>query len=61
MRYILVDGEIAITVAGTDSAARQDDERNNQVMFQNCAQFCKRISNNMQVDNVKDLDAVIPM
>ena len=35
--YILT--VITITGAGADAAARQVDERNNGVIFKNCAQF----------------------
>ena len=51
--YILVKGKIKIRGAGADAAARQADERDKGVAFQNCAPFISCISeiNNAQVDN----------
>ena len=48
---------LIISEAGADEGARQ------QVIFKNCAPFTDCISeiNNMQIDNSKDLDIVIPM
>ena len=61
--YILVKGTITITGAGADAAARQADERDEGVVFKNCAPFTNCISeiNNMQVGNAKDIDIVMPM
>ena len=61
--YILVKETITITGAGADVAARQADERDKGVAFKNCAPFTNCISeiNNTQVDNVKDIDIVMPM
>ena len=61
--YILVKRKITITGAGDDVAARQADERDKGVAFKNCAQFTNCISeiNNTQIDNVKDIDIVMPM
>ena len=61
--YILVNGRIWITGAGDDAAATQADERDKGVTFKNCAPFIKCISriNNIQIDNVKDIDIVMPM
>ena len=62
--YILVKGTITITGVGADAAARQVDERDKGVAaFKNCAPFTNCISgiNNMQVDNAKDVDIVMPM
>ena len=61
--YILVKGTITITRAGADVAARQADERDKGVVFKNGAPFINCISevNNNQVDNVKDIDIVMPM
>ena len=61
--YILVKGNITITGAGADEAARQADERDKGVVFKNCAPFTNCISeiNNTQVDNAKDIDIVMPM
>ena len=60
--YILVKGTITISGAGADAAARQADERDKGVAFKNCALFTNCISeiNNMQVDNAKDIDIVMP-
>ena len=59
--YILASGTITITGAGADDAAKQADERNEGVIFKNCAPFIDCISeiNNTQVNNAKDIDAVI--
>ena len=46
--YILVSGTIIITGAGDDDAARQGDERNKVVIFENCASFSDCIS---QINN----------
>ena len=61
--YILVSGTITITGAGADDAAKRLDERNKVVIFKNCAPFTDCISeiNNTQIDNVKYIDAVMPM
>ena len=61
--YILVNGKISITGVGDSAAARQADERDKGVAFKNCASFTNCISeiNNIQVDNVKDIDKVMPM
>ena len=37
--YIVVNGTSTITGAGDDTAARQADERNKEVIFKNCAAF----------------------
>ena len=61
--YILVKGRIAITVEGADDAAKRLDERNKGVTFKNCATFinCKTEINNIEIDNSKDIDIVMPM
>ena len=61
--YILVKGTITINGRGADAAARQADERGKGVTFKNCAPFIDCISeiNNMQIDNAKDIDTVMPM
>ena len=61
--YVLVKGTITINGRGADAAARQADERDKVVSFKNCAPFINCISeiNNMQIDNVKDIDIVMPM
>ena len=61
--YIFVKRKITITGAGDDAAARQEDERDKGVAFNNCAPFTNCISeiNNTEVDNAKDIDIVMPM
>ena len=61
--YILVEGKITITGAGDDAAARLADERDKGIAFKNCDPFTYCISeiNNIQVDNAKDIDIVMPM
>ena len=61
--YILAKGKITIAGAADDAAARQADERDKGVVFKNCAPFINCISeiNNMQIDNAKDIDIVMPM
>ena len=51
--YILVKRRITITGAGADAAARQGDERNQGVVFKNCAWFLNYKSkiNNTEIDN----------
>ena len=61
--YILVKGRIAITGAGADAAAKQANERDKGVIFENCAQFinCKSEINNTEIYNAKDIDIAMPM
>ena len=61
--YVLVKGKITIAGEGADAAAREADERNKVIVFKNCAPFINCISeiNNMQIDNAKDIDIVMPM
>ena len=63
--YILVKALtiITITEAGNDAAARQVDEGKKGVIFKNCALFinCKSKLYNTEIDNVKDIDIVMPM
>ena len=61
--YILVKRKITIAGAGADAAARQADERDKVVIFENCAPFTNCISeiNNTQIDNADDIDIVMPM
>ena len=61
--YIFVKWNITITGAGADAAARQADERDKGATFKNCTPFVKCISriNNTEIDNVKDIDIVMPM
>ena len=60
--YKLVKGIIAIVGQGTDAAALAADRLIKEVILKNCALFANCISeiNNTQIDNAKDLDAVIP-
>ena len=61
--YILVKETITINGIGADAAARRANEREKDVAFKNCVPFTNCISeiNNTQVDNVKDIDIVMPM
>ena len=61
--YILAKGTIIITGYGDDDAARQLDERNEDVIFKNCASFSKCISriNGTDIDNAQDINIVMPM
>ena len=61
--YILVTGTITITGRGDNAGERQADERYKGVTFKNCAPFTKCISriNNTDIDNVLDIDIVMPM
>ena len=61
--YILAKRTITINGRGADAAARQADERDKVVAFKNCAPFINCISeiNNTQIDNVNDVDIVMPM
>ena len=61
--YIQLKGTITIAGRGADKAARQEDKRNKEVIFKNCALFIEWISeiNNTRVDNAKDTDIVVPI
>ena len=61
--YILTKGTITITGAGDNAAARRADERNEGVIFKNCAPFTKSISriNDTEIDNAQDIDIVMWM
>ena len=61
--YILAKGTIKITGEGADAAAERADERDKGVTFKNSASFTKCISriNNTDIDNVHDIDIVMPM
>ena len=58
--YIFLKGTLTISVAEDDDAAKQLDERNKGVIFENCTAFTKCISriNNTDVDNAQDIDNV---
>ena len=59
--YILIKG--TITVNNTAAADADANNANKKVMFKNCAPFtdCKSEINNVEIDNVKDIDTVMPM
>ena len=59
--YIIVKG--TITVNNTAAADAEVNNTNKKIIFKNCAPFTDCISeiNNIQVDNVKDIDIVMPM
>ena len=59
--YILVKGTISIN--NTAAAGDDANNTNKNVIFKNCAPFTNCISeiNNMQIDNAKDIDIVMPM
>ena len=59
--YILVKGTISVNNTAAQGAAANNT--NKKVIFKNCAPFTNCISeiNNMQIDNAKDIDIVIPM
>ena len=59
--YILDKGNISIN--NTAGAGADANNTNKKVIFKNCAPFTDCISkiNNIQVDNAKDIDIVIPM
>ena len=58
--YILVKGTITVNTTAADVDA---NNTNKKVIFKNCAPFTNCISeiNNTQVDNVKEIDIVMPM
>ena len=49
--------------AGNDDATKRADEKNKGVTFKNCATFTKCISriNNTDIDNVQDINIVMPI
>ena len=59
--YILVKGTISVNNTAADGAVVNNN--NKKVIFKNCAPFTNCISkiNNMQIDNAKDIDIVMPM
>ena len=56
--YQLLEQEIM-----PEEGGRQADERSKGAIFKNCAPFTNSISeiNNTQIDNAKDLHAIMPM
>ena len=61
--YIRVSGTITIIGGEDNDAAKLADEKNKEVIFQNCAPFTdyKSNINNTKIDNAKDINVVIPM
>ena len=61
--YMLLSGTITITGAGNDDAMRWLDERNEGSIFKNVSPFTDCISekNNIQVDNAKYIDVIMPI
>ena len=59
--YILVKGTISVNNTAAQGAAANNT--NKKVIFKNCAPFTNCISeiNNIQIDNAKDIDIVMPM
>ena len=59
--YILVKGTISVNNTAAQGAA--ENNTNKKVILKNCAPFTNCISeiNNMQIDNAKDIDIVMPM
>ena len=59
--YILVKGTITVNNTAAQGAAANN--ANKKVMFKNCVPFPNCISeiNNIQIDNAKDIDIVLPM
>ena len=59
--YILLKGTISVNNIAAQGAAVNNT--NKKVIFKNCAPFTNCISeiNNMLIDNVKDIDIVMPM
>ena len=58
--YILVKGTVTVANTAASDAANNADKK---VIFKNCAPFinCIITINNTQVDNVYNIDAVMPM
>ena len=58
--YILVKGNISVNNTGTAAAP---NNRNEKVIFKNCAPFTSCISkiNNIQVDGAENIDIIMPM
>ena len=56
-------GCITVVGQGSAKAARSADVNKNQVIYKRCTLFTNYTSeiNNAKIDNVKDLDVVMPM
>ena len=61
--YILIKGTIAIAGSGADEAIIQADKKDKDVILKNCIPFTVSIKeiDNTKVDNVKNMDVVMPM
>ena len=61
--HILFKGRITNTEAEDNDAAREEDEKNKGVIFKSCDPFINFTSeiNNIEIDNAKDIDTVMPM
>ena len=61
--YILVSGTITIDGSGDNIAAKRSEEIKKGLIFENCVSFGGCISNinNIQIDNGKDIDVMMPM
>ena len=59
--YILVKGTITINGAGDNDAVKRLDERNTDVIFNNCAPFTKCISriNGTEIDIAQDIGIIM--
>ena len=59
--YILVKGTINVNNTAAAGASVNNDDK--KVIFKNCATFtnCMNEINNIQVDNAKDIDIIMPM
>ena len=58
--YIFVKGTVSVNNTAAQGVANNN---NKKIIFKNCAPFTNCISeiNNMQIDNAKDIDIVMPM
>ena len=61
--YIFAKGRITIAKAGDNVRARQADERNRGITFKTSVPFINYKSglNNIEIDNAKDIDSVMPI
>ena len=61
--YIPVTGTITTDGSGNNDAAKRSEEINKGLIFESCVSFggCIRNINNIQIDNGKDIDVMMPM
>ena len=61
--YTHAEWTITITGVEADDAAKRADEKIKGIIFKYCALYtdCINEINNNQIDNAKDIDAVMPM